>query len=69
MAINLIQIVLGVLLGAAVLLQKQGSGLSESFGGGGEFYHTKRGLEKFLFTATIALAILFFGTALINIIF
>lgn len=69
MYINVIQIVLGVLLTAAVLLQKQGSGLSGAFGGEGEFYHTKRGIEKFLFTATIIFAILFFTTALINILY
>ncbi len=69
MIINIIQIVLGILLGAVILLQRQGAGLSGAFGGGeGEFYHTKRGAEKFLFIATILLAVLFFGTALVNII-
>ena len=69
MIINIIQIVLGIGLAAAVLLQRQGAGLSGAFGGEGEFHHTKRGAEKFLFIATIALAILFFGPALANIIF
>ena len=69
MIINIIQIVLGIGLAAAVLLQRQGAGLSGAFGGEGEFHHTKRGAEKFLFIATIVLAILFFGTALANIIF
>lgn len=68
MLINIIQIILGVLLGAAILLQRQGAGLSGAFGGEGEFYHTKRGVEKFLFLATIALAVLFFGAALANIV-
>lgn len=58
------------MLGAVILLQQQGSGLSGAFGGGeSEFYHTKRGAEKFLFIATIVLAVLFFGAALANIIF
>lgn len=68
MIINIIQIVLAVLLIAVILLQRQGSGLSGAFGGEGEFHHTKRGAEKFLFIATIVLAILFFGTAIANII-
>ena len=67
MVINIIQIVLGVLLGTVILLQRQGSGLSGAFGGEGEFYHTKRGVERFLFTATIILAVFFFVTAIINI--
>ena len=69
MLINTVQIILGILLGAVILLQRQGSGLSGAFGGGGEFHHTKRGAEKFLFVATIVLAVLFFGTAIANIIF
>lgn len=68
MIINIIQIVLGIGLAAAVLLQRQGAGLSGAFGGEGEFHHTKRGAEKFLFIATIILAVLFFATALANII-
>lgn len=68
MIINIIQIVLGIGLAAAVLLQLQGAGLSGAFGGEGEFHHTKRGAEKFLFIATIILAVLFFATALANII-
>ncbi len=68
MIINIIQIVLAVLLIVTVLLQRQGSGLSGAFGGEGEFHHTKRGAEKYLFVATVILSILFFGTALANIV-
>ena len=68
MLINIVQIILGIALATAVLLQRQGAGLSGAFGGEGEFHHTKRGAEKFLFMATIILSVLFFGTALANII-
>lgn len=47
------QIVLSVLIVVAILLQAQGSGLGTTWGGGGETYHTKRGLEKVLFYFTI----------------
>ena len=67
--INIIQIILGVLLGVAILLQRQGAGLSGAFGGEGEFHHSRRGAEKFLFTATVILSILFFGAAIVNVIF
>lgn len=47
------QIVLSVLLTGAILLQAQGSGLGSTWGGGGETFHTKRGLERVLFYFTI----------------
>ena len=55
-----IQIALSVLLVVAVLLQQTESSLGGAFGGGdtmGSTYHTRRGAEKFLFNATIVLAI------------
>lgn len=53
------QIILAVVLTGAILLQSQGTGLGSSWGGGGETYHTRRGVEKVLFYATIVLAVLF----------
>ena len=64
----IIQIVISALLVAAILLQQRGTGLSATFGGEGNIYRTKRGLEKVIFTATIVLAVIFFGLALFNII-
>ena len=43
-------------------------GLGAAFGGEGNVFRTKRGLEKGLFYLTIALSCLFFGIALLNII-
>lgn len=63
--ISIVQIVISFLLTAAILLQQRGAGLSESFGGAGGSYHTKRGLEKILFTSTIVLAILFVSSTFI----
>lgn len=62
--IQIVQIVLAVLLMAAILLQSRGAGLSGIFGGANSIYRTKRGIEKTLFYSTIVLAVLFFGTAL-----
>ena len=69
MLLNIIQIVFGILLGMAILLQRQGAGLSGAFGGEGEFYHSRRGAEKFLFISTVVLTVLFFAVALVNIRF
>ncbi len=63
-----IQIVLSVLLIAAILLQQTGSGIGGAFGESNNFgttFHTRRGLEKFLFNGTIVLAILYGLSALI----
>lgn len=68
MLLNIIQIVIAALLTAAILLQQKGSGLSATFGGEGNVYRTKRGVEKILFIATILLAIAFVGTTLMRII-
>lgn len=69
MILTILQLVLGVLLMIAILIQAQGSGLGAVFGGGGNVYRTKRGLEKRLHNATIVLAILFFGISLANALF
>jgi preprotein translocase subunit SecG len=66
--IAIAMIVLSILLTATILLQQRGSGLGSAFGGEGNVFRTKRGLEKGLFYATIALACLFFGTAILNLI-
>jgi preprotein translocase subunit SecG len=48
-----------VLLVAAILLQQRGASLGAGFGGSGELYTTRRGLDKNLFEATIVLAVIF----------
>ena len=53
------QAVLSVFIITVVLLQTQGGGIGPAFGGGSGNYHTKRGLEKVLFNATIVLIVLF----------
>ncbi|MBU0978488.1 MAG: preprotein translocase subunit SecG [Patescibacteria group bacterium] len=55
----IIQGVLAVILVALILLQAQGSGLGSTWGGGGETYHTKRGVEKVVFYLTIVGVITF----------
>jgi len=66
MLLDWIQIISAILLVAAVLLQQQGAGLGSAFGGEGNVYRTKRGLEKNLFVATIVLAVIFLAAALAN---
>lgn len=62
------QIVIAAILVALVLLQQRGGGLSGVFGGGGEFYGTRRGLEKTVFVLTIVFATLFIISALLGFV-
>ncbi|MDO8443946.1 MAG: preprotein translocase subunit SecG [bacterium] len=67
--LKIIQIVLAVVLTALILLQQRGSGLGTAFGGEGNVYRSRRGIEKFLFTATIVIAILFCLSAVATVFF
>jgi preprotein translocase subunit SecG len=66
-----VQVILSVILVTAILLQRTGAQLGGAFGGGDNLssaHHTRRGMEKWLFIVTIAVAILFALSALINLI-
>jgi len=54
-----IQVVISILLIASILLQQRGVGLGGAFGGEGNVYRTRRGVERSLFSSTIVLSILF----------
>lgn len=60
-----VQIILSILLVAAILLQQRGSSLGGAFGGDNfsAAFHKRRGAELFLFKLSIALAILFVASA------
>ncbi len=57
--IYIAQIVVSVLIVVFILLQNRAEGLGSMFGGGGEVFRTKRGLEKFLYYGTIVLIVIF----------
>ncbi len=59
----IIQILVSLALITVIVLQAKGTGLGRAFGG--TSYHAKRGMEKTLFYATIFLAIVFVGLAMI----
>lgn len=48
-----------VLMVLTVLLQQRGASLGAGFGSSGEFFTTRRGLDKNLYEATIILAVIF----------
>ena len=65
-----VQITTAALLIVSIVLQQSGAGLSETFGGSGAEagFHTRRGLEKTLFRATIVLGIFFVLSSITAII-
>ena len=62
------QIIVSVCLTVFILLQQRGTALGSAFGGEGGFYGTRRGIQKKLFWATVALGALFVILALLNLL-
>lgn len=60
-------LIFAILIIVFVLLQAQGTGLGSTWGGGGETYHTRRGVEKVVFYLTIAVIALFTLTSVLSI--
>lgn len=69
-ALPWIQIILSVLIIVAVVMQRTGSSLGGAFGADNfsTGFHTRRGLEKTLFRATIILGILFALSSLVQLV-
>ncbi|MFA4818349.1 MAG: preprotein translocase subunit SecG [Patescibacteria group bacterium] len=62
--VQIVQAAISLLLIIAIILQSRGTGLGGIFGGEGNVYRTKRGVEKGLYISTIILAIIFFSLAI-----
>ena len=60
-----IEITLSLLLIIGIVLQQRGAGLGGAFGGDNfaSTFYKRRGAEKFLFNATIVIALLFVASA------
>lgn len=67
MWLSIIQFILAIILIILISLQQRGTGLGASFGGSGEVFRTKRGVEKTIFTSTIIFSFLFFGAVFLNL--
>lgn len=63
-----IQIIVSCLLMAVILLQAKSSGLTGGGGNFGDFFRSKRGMEKTIFLVTIFLAALFLITSIANLL-
>jgi protein translocase SecG subunit len=65
-----VQIILSIVLIAAVLLQQRGSSMGGAFGGDNfsAAYHTRRGAELFLYRLSIVVSILFVASTFLSLV-
>jgi protein translocase SecG subunit len=68
MFLNILAIVIAVGLIIVIMLQMQGTGLSSSFGGGGEFYRSRQSIDKLLVWVTVILTVLFGALSIILLV-
>ena len=58
-------IITGVIVGL-ILMQGRGAGLGSAWGGGGETFQTRRGIEKVTLQITVVCIIVFFIVSLVS---
>ena len=63
-----VEIILSILLIVGIVLQQRGATLGGAFGGDNfaSTFYKRRGAEKFLFNATIVIAVLLIVSAILN---
>ncbi|MEI7653074.1 MAG: preprotein translocase subunit SecG [bacterium] len=61
-------IVVSVLIVVFILLQGRGAGLGSAWGGGGETFQTRRGVEKVVMRFTALLIFIFLAISIASII-
>jgi len=62
-----LQILISLILIGLILLQAKGTGLGTAFGGQSQAYHSKRGVERTVFLATIIFGCLFALVSLLSL--
>ncbi|TSC90404.1 MAG: Preprotein translocase, SecG subunit [Microgenomates group bacterium Gr01-1014_5] len=65
---SIVQTILALILIVLIVLQGRGAGLGSAWGGEGELYGTRRGVEKILFRGTILVTFLFVAVSLASLV-
>lgn len=68
MVLTVFQVIIATCLVVTIILQNRGTSAGITFGGSGETFRAKRGLEKMLFYSTIVLSVLFASISIISLI-
>jgi preprotein translocase subunit SecG len=63
------QVVVSIALIVLIIIQQKGTALGSGFGGGNEVYSTRRGAQKKIYYATIAVATIFLVLGVLNILY
>lgn len=67
--LQIAQATVSIALIISILLQQRGTAMGSAFGGGGESYSTRRGIQKKLLVSTIVLGVIFISLTLLNLLF
>ena len=65
---QIITIISAVLMTILILLQTRGAGLGAGFGGSGELFTARRGVDKTMHQVTIIIAIIFVSSLVFGIL-
>ena len=65
---NIITLIISIVVIALIFLSGRGSGLGSAWGGGGESFQTRRGVEKLLLNLTVIFVIVFLIISVINLV-
>lgn len=68
MILTIFQTIIAALLVVTIILQNRGTSAGITFGGSGETFRAKRGVEKLLFYATIVLSVLFASISIFSLV-
>jgi preprotein translocase subunit SecG len=63
----ILNIIFSVLIVIFILVQGRGAGLGSAWGGGGEMFQTRRGMEKIILWLTTVFIVIFLTVSLINL--
>ena len=63
----IVSVLISILIVVFILIQGRGAGLGSAWGGGGEFFQTRRGIEKITLQVTVILIVLFFIVSAVNL--
>lgn len=63
----ILNIIFSVLIVIFILIQGRGAGLGSAWGGGGEMFQTRRGMEKVILWLTTVFIVIFLAVSLINL--
>lgn len=66
--LSITQIIVAIALIALIAIQGKGGGLGSAFGAGYAAFSKRRGIEKFVFNATIVFSILFLILSVTNLL-